>query len=55
MSVLSMVSNALLNALFMRPLGAPGIALATVLVAIASSAIVTLYVLAQIQKREATA
>jgi Na+-driven multidrug efflux pump len=54
MSVLSMVSNALLNALFMRTMGAPGIALATVLVAIASSALVTLYVLAQIRKREAS-
>lgn len=53
MSVLSMVSNALLNALFMRTMGAPGIALATVLVIIASSTLVTLYVLAQIRKREA--
>ena len=53
MSVFSMLSNACLNAVLMRPLGAPGIALATVIVAIASSVLVTLYVLAQIRKREA--
>jgi putative peptidoglycan lipid II flippase len=55
MSLLSMLSNAGLNWVFMRSLGAPGIALSTVLVAIASSVCVTLFVLTQIRKREASA
>lgn len=55
MSVLSMLGNACLNWFFMRWLGAPGIALSTVLVAIASSALVASYVLAQIRGKEASA
>ncbi len=55
MSLGAMLSNATLNWLFMTKLGAPGIALATVLVAIASSAGAATYVLAQIRHREAAA
>jgi putative peptidoglycan lipid II flippase len=55
MSVFSMLANAGLNWLLMRSLGAPGIALSTVLVAIASSTLVTFYVLAQIRRKEACA
>lgn len=53
MSVFSMLLNAGLNWVFMRSLGAPGIALATVLAAMLSSATVTFYVLAQIRRKEA--
>lgn len=53
MSVFSMLANAGLNWLLMRSLGAPGIALSTVLVAAASSLLVTFYVLAQIRRKEA--
>ncbi len=52
MSVFSMLLNAGLNWVFMRSLGAPGIALATVLAAMLSSAAVTLYVLAQIRRKQ---
>ena len=53
MSGVSMLLNAGLNYLLMRPLGAPGIALSTVLVAILSSTVVTLYVLRVIRGKEA--
>lgn len=53
MSVVAMLSNASLNWLLMPSLGAPGIALATVIVAVASSCMVTLYVFSQIRNREA--
>ncbi len=55
MSVFSMLLNAGLNWLLMRPFGAPGIALSTVLVAMLSSALVTVYVLRQIRGKEAAA
>jgi putative peptidoglycan lipid II flippase len=55
LSLLSMLANAGLNWVFMRSLGAPGIALATVLVAILSSSAVTLFVLSQIRRKEACA
>jgi putative peptidoglycan lipid II flippase len=49
MSVFSMVANAGLNWVFVRQLGAPGIALSTVLVVVMNSAMVMLYVLARIR------
>jgi putative peptidoglycan lipid II flippase len=55
MSVFSMLANAGLNWFFMGWLGAPGIALSTVLVAIASSTLVAFYVLAQIRRKETAA
>ncbi len=52
MSVFAMLLNAGLNWLLMKPLGAPGIALATVIVAVLSSTLVTFYVLRLIRTRE---
>ena len=51
MSIFSMIANAGLNWIFLRHLGAPGIALSTVLVVVMSSAMVMLYVLARIRQK----
>ncbi len=52
-SIFSMIANAGLNWLLLRPLGAAGIALSTVLVILISSFIVLIYVRAQIRRHEA--
>jgi putative peptidoglycan lipid II flippase len=52
MSVFSMLANAGLNWVLMQSLGAPGIALSTVCVALLSSIVVLVYVLAQIRRKE---
>jgi putative peptidoglycan lipid II flippase len=52
MSVFSMLANAGLNWVLIQSLGAPGIALSTVLVALMSSIMVMFYVLAQIRRKE---
>lgn len=51
LSVIGLVGNAVLNLILMRSMGAPGIALSTVLVQMTSAGLACLYVLRQIRTR----